>query len=112
MLRIRLARVGKKGRPSYRIVVAEAKSPRDGSYLEWIGTYDPMQNPPAISLKQDRARHWLRLGAQASDPVQRILDKNGVSAMMPDPSADESEAVAATPAEATPAEETVEESEA
>ena len=45
MLRIRLARVGKKKRPSYRIVVAEAKAPRDGSYLEWIGTYDPMQNP-------------------------------------------------------------------
>ena len=46
MLRIRLSRVGKKGRPSYRIVVAEAKSPRDGSYLEWIGTYDPMHDPP------------------------------------------------------------------
>ena len=80
MLRIRLARVGKKKRPAYRIVVAEAKSPRDGAYLEWIGTYDPMQNPPAITLKQDRARHWLSLGAQASDPVQRILDKNGVLA--------------------------------
>ena len=80
MLRIRLARVGKKKRPAYRIVVAEAKSPRDGAYLEWIGTYDPMQNPPAITLKQDRALHWLRLGAQASDPVQRILDKNGVLA--------------------------------
>ena len=78
MLRIRLARVGKKKRPAYRIVVAEAKSPRDGAYLEWIGTYDPMQNPPAITLKQDRALHWLRLGAQASDPVQRILDRNGV----------------------------------
>ncbi len=78
MLRIRLARVGKKGRPAYRIVVAEAKSPRDGAYLEWIGTYDPMQDPPAITLKQDRALHWLKLGAQASSPVQRILDKNGV----------------------------------
>ena len=82
MLRIRLARVGKKKRPSYRIVVAEAKAPRDGSYLEWIGTYDPMQNPPAITIKQDRALHWLRLGAQASEPVQRILDKNGVLAQM------------------------------
>ena len=80
MLRIRLSRVGKKKKPAYRIVVAEAKSPRDGAYLEWIGTYDPMQNPPAITLKQDRALHWLRLGAQASDPVQRILDKNGVFA--------------------------------
>ena len=91
MLRIRLSRVGKKGRPSYRIVVAEAKSPRDGSYLEWIGTYDPMQNPPAVTLKQDRALHWLRLGAQASDPVQRILDRNGVLAAVdsPDAPADE-----------------------
>jgi small subunit ribosomal protein S16 len=80
MLRIRLSRVGKKGSPSYRIVVAEAKAPRDGSYLEWIGTYDPMQDPPAITLKQDRAQHWLSVGAQASDPVRRILEKNGVTA--------------------------------
>lgn len=91
MLRIRLSRVGKKGKPAYRIVVAEAKSPRDGSYLEWIGTYDPMQDPPAITLKQDRALHWLRLGAQASDPVQRILDKNGVLAIVGSPDAAEEE---------------------
>ena len=94
MLRIRLARVGKKKRPAYRIVVAEAKSPRDGAYLEWIGTYDPMQNPPAITLKQDRALHWLSLGAQASDPVQRILDKNGVLAQAENPADAEDEAVA------------------
>ncbi len=96
MLRIRLSRVGKKGRPSYRIVVAEARSPRDGSYLEWIGTYDPMQDPPAITLKQDRALHWLRQGAQASDPVQRILDKNGILAMVgsPDVPAGESDSSA------------------
>lgn len=93
MLRIRLARVGKKKHPSYRIVVAEAKSPRDGAYLEWIGTYDPMQNPPAITLKQDRALHWLRLGAQASDPVQRILDKNGVLAQAENPADAEAEPV-------------------
>jgi small subunit ribosomal protein S16 len=104
MLRIRLSRVGKKGRPSYRIVVAEAKSPRDGSYLEWIGTYDPMQDPPAINLKQDRALHWLRLGAQASDPVQRILDKNGVLALVGSP-----DAAVAEPASAEePAEESEE----
>ena len=101
MLRIRLSRVGKKGRPAYRIVVAEAKSPRDGSYLEWIGTYDPMQDPPAITLKQDRALHWLRLGAQASDPVQRILDKNGVLAQVDSPVPSEAEDDAIT-AETTP----------
>ena len=99
MLRIRLSRVGKKGRPTYRIVVAEAKAPRDGSYLEWIGTYDPMQDPPAITLKQDRALHWLRLGAQASDPVQRILDKNGVLAMVSSPSGAEAEPASAEESE-------------
>ena len=95
MLRIRLARVGKKKHPAYRIVVAEAKAPRDGSYIEWIGTYDPMQNPPAITLKQDRALHWLRLGAQASDPVQRILDRNGVLAQGEAPADGEDEPVSA-----------------
>ena len=99
MLRIRLSRVGKKGKPAYRIVVAEAKSPRDGSYLEWIGTYDPMQNPPAITLKQDRALHWLRVGAQASDPVHRILEKNGVLAQVKTPSTPEPEPAAVAAAE-------------
>ena len=75
MLRIRLSRVGKKKRPSYRIVVAEAKAPRDGAYIEWIGTYDPMQDPPAINIKLDRAQYWLGLGAQPSDPVKRIIEK-------------------------------------
>ena len=78
MLRIRLSRVGKKGHPSYRIVVADVAAPRDGSYLEWIGNYDPMKDPPAVTLKQDRAAHWLSVGAQPSDPVLRILEKSGV----------------------------------
>ena len=78
MIRIRLARVGKKGHPSYRIVVAEVTAPRDGSYLEWIGNYDPMANPPAVTLKQDRAAHWLKMGALPSDAVARILDQQGL----------------------------------
>ena len=78
MIRIRLARVGKKGHPSYRIVVAEVTAPRDGSYLEWIGNYDPMKNPPAVTLKQDRAAHWLKMGALPSDAVARILDQQGL----------------------------------
>ena len=78
MLRIRLRRVGKKGNPSYRIVVADSASPRDGKYLEWIGNYDPMANPPAYTLKEDRATRWLGLGAQPSDAVKRILDKAGI----------------------------------
>jgi small subunit ribosomal protein S16 len=78
MLRIRLRRVGKKGKPSYRIVVAESSAPRDGAYVEWIGTYDPMADPPAITLKEDRAIQWLKNGAQPSDAVRRILDRDGV----------------------------------
>ena len=79
MLRIRLSRVGKKGRPSYRIVVADSTMPRDGGYLEWIGNYDPMTDPPSVTLKQDRAAHWLSCGAQPSEPVQRILDKHAAA---------------------------------
>ncbi len=78
MLRIRLRRVGKKGKPSYRIVVADANAPRDGAYVEWIGNYDPMVDPPAISLKRDRAVQWLSQGAQPSDAVRRILDRDGI----------------------------------
>ncbi|MDA0263129.1 MAG: 30S ribosomal protein S16 [Chloroflexi bacterium] len=78
MIRIRLARVGKKSHPSYRIVVAEIKAPRDGSYLEWIGNYDPMADPPAVTLKEDRAAHWLSMGARPSDAVSRILANNGL----------------------------------
>ena len=73
MLRIRLRRVGKKGNPSYRIVVAEAASPRDGAYVEWIGNYNPMVDPPSYSIKTDRVREWLGKGAQPTDAVRRIL---------------------------------------
>ena len=83
MIRIRLARVGKKGRPSYRIVVADITAPRDGSYLEWIGNYDPMQNPPAVTLKTERAAHWLSMGAIPSDAVARIMDANGLMERTP-----------------------------
>jgi len=78
MNRIRLARVGKKGHPSYRIVVADVTAPRDGAYLEWIGNYDPMADPPTVTLKTERAAHWLSMGAIPSDAVARILDQNGL----------------------------------
>ena len=78
MLRIRLRRVGKKGQPSYRIVVADARAPRDGAYVEWIGQYDPMTDPPSVTLKEDRAIAWLNQGAQPSDAVKRILERDGV----------------------------------
>ncbi|MSQ05670.1 MAG: 30S ribosomal protein S16 [Dehalococcoidia bacterium] len=81
MLRIRLRRVGKRGAPSYRIVVAEAASPRDGAYIEWIGHYDPKIDPPAITLKLDRAEEWIRKGAQPSEAVQHMIDKQRAAAL-------------------------------
>jgi small subunit ribosomal protein S16 len=78
MLRIRLRRVGKRGKPSYRIVVADSAAPRDGAFVEWIGQYDPMVDPPAVTLKEDRAVVWLKQGAQPSDPVRRIFDRKGI----------------------------------
>ena len=80
MLRIRLRRVGKRGKPSYRIVVAESTAPRDGDYVEWIGQYDPMTDPPAVTLKEDKAVEWLKQGAQPSDAVRRIFERDGILA--------------------------------
>ena len=81
MLRIRLRRVGKKGRPSYRIVVAESAAPRDGAYVEWVGNYDPLQDPPAYTVKTDRVQEWLRKGAQPTDAVRRILEWSAANAV-------------------------------
>ena len=113
MIRIRLARIGKKGRPSYRIVVAEVTAPRDGSYLEWIGNYDPMEDPPVTTLKNERAAHWLSMGAIPSDAVARIMSANGLmertptqktaTKKNPDPVAAAPVAAAATAAAPTPA---------
>jgi small subunit ribosomal protein S16 len=79
MVRIRLRRVGRKKQPSYRIVVADARDPRDGRYLEIIGFYNPLTEPATMTLKEERALHWLKVGAQPSDAVRRILDKLGTS---------------------------------
>ncbi|WP_342643709.1 30S ribosomal protein S16 [Rhodoligotrophos ferricapiens] len=76
-LRIRLARAGAKKRPFYRIVVAEATAPRDGRFIEKIGTYNPLlarDNPERVQLDTDRVRHWLGVGAQPTDRVARFLD--------------------------------------
>ena len=73
MLRIRLRRVGKKGNPSYRIVVADSRAPRDGAYVEWIGHYDPHFDPPKVTLDKEKATEWLSKGAQPSEAVERIL---------------------------------------
>lgn len=80
MVRIRLRRVGRKKQPSYRIVVADSRSPRDGRYIEIIGFYNPRTQPATMTLKEERALYWLSQGAQPSEPVQRILDKVGTQA--------------------------------
>lgn len=78
MVRIRLRRMGAKKKPFYRVVVANQRSPRDGRFIENIGTYDPLSDPPTIAIQSDRATHWLTQGAQPSDAVARLLKKIGV----------------------------------
>jgi len=79
-LKIRLARAGAKKRPYYRIVVADSKSPRDGRYIEKIGTYDPLlpKGGDRVKLVEDRVKHWLGVGAQPTDRVLRFLDAAGM----------------------------------
>ena len=76
-VKIRLARHGAKKRPFYRIVVADSESPRDGRYLENVGTYNPLIDPAEVNLKQDRIRYWLDQGAIPSDTVKSLLKKEG-----------------------------------
>lgn len=78
MLRIRLMRVGAKKQPSYRIVVADSRVPRDGPYVDRLGHYNPRTDPPTVVIDEERALHWLRRGAQPSDPVKRMLRKLGI----------------------------------
>ena len=77
-VRIRLRRVGRKKSPSYRIVVADSKSPRDGKFIEIIGQYAPRQSDQALNVNIERANHWLDVGAQPSDTVRSLLRKAGV----------------------------------
>ena len=76
--RIRLQRHGKKNQPFYHIVVADGRAPRDGRFIEKIGTYNPMTNPAQIALDIDRAVTWLKNGAQPSDTARKILSYKGV----------------------------------
>jgi len=74
-VRIRLTRKGTKKKPFYRIVAADVESPRDGKFLELLGTYNPMVEPAAITLKEDRIKYWLNEGAKPSTTVQSILNR-------------------------------------
>jgi small subunit ribosomal protein S16 len=70
-------RMGKKKQPTYRIVAADARSPRDGRFLEIVGIYDPRQEPSLIRIDQERALHWLRHGAQPTERVEKLLKISG-----------------------------------
>ena len=77
-VRIRLARHGKKKAPFYRLVVADSRSPRDGRFIEQLGTYNPMTDPADIRVEEERAIHWLSKGALPSDTARALLRKAGV----------------------------------
>jgi small subunit ribosomal protein S16 len=76
-VRIRLARHGAKKKPFYRIVVADSENPRDGRFLEKVGTYDPLKDPVEVSLNPDRIKYWMEKGAIPSDTVKSLLKKKG-----------------------------------
>ena len=78
MVKMRLARFGSKKNPIYRIVVADSGSQRDGRSIESIGRYEPRPDPSVIVIDEERARHWLSVGAQPSQPVRRLLQKQGI----------------------------------
>ncbi|MBX7213643.1 MAG: 30S ribosomal protein S16 [Thermoflexales bacterium] len=79
MVRIRLRRMGAKKQPIYRIVVADKESPRDGSFIEIIGQYNPRTQPETVVVQEDRALYWLKVGAQPSDSVQQLFKKSGTT---------------------------------
>jgi small subunit ribosomal protein S16 len=76
--RIRLARVGSKKNPVYRVVVADSRSPRDGKFIEIVGRYNPQTDPSTIELDEAKVRDWISKGAQPSDSVQRLLKAKGL----------------------------------
>jgi small subunit ribosomal protein S16 len=76
--RIRLARVGSKKNPIYRVVVADARSPRDGRFIEIVGRYNPQTQPSTIDLDGDKIRDWVSKGAQPSDSVKRLMKAQGI----------------------------------
>lgn len=80
MLRIRLRRTGARKKPQYRLVIAESTSPRDGHFIEIIGTYNPLTDPSTLNVKADRATHWLSVGATPSDRVHKLLAREGLMA--------------------------------
>ncbi|MDR1648681.1 MAG: 30S ribosomal protein S16 [Synergistaceae bacterium] len=77
-VRIRLSRFGKKKAPFYRLVVADSRSPRDGRFIELLGTYNPMTDPATVAIEEERALYWLSVGAQPSETARGLLKKQGI----------------------------------
>jgi small subunit ribosomal protein S16 len=78
MVKIRLRRIGGKGHPVYRVVVAKSTAGRNGAFVENIGLYDPVAQPKQLEVNEERALHWLRLGAQPTETVAYLLNKLGI----------------------------------
>lgn len=78
MVKIRLCRLGAKKAPFYRVVVADSRFPRDGRFIEEIGTYNPMTDPATVNIDADKAKKWIANGAQLTDTVKDLLKKNNI----------------------------------
>lgn len=78
MVKIRLRRVGRKKKPSYRVVVADARAPRDGAFIEVIGHYNPLTDPPSVVIDEEKALKWLGQGAKPTETVARFLNSLGI----------------------------------
>ena len=98
MVKLRLMRMGKKKQPTYRVVAADARSPRDGRFIEIVGHYDPRRDPSVIVIDNDKAVAWLKKGAQPTETVEKLLKISGAR--------DQFEGNAPAPTEAVPAEAT------
>ncbi len=79
-VKIRLNRMGAKKDPFYRVVVADSRAPRDGRFIEILGNYDPSQQPAAVNLNEEKVLEWLNKGAQPTDTVKSLLNKQGIMA--------------------------------
>ncbi|NNE73438.1 MAG: 30S ribosomal protein S16 [Acidimicrobiales bacterium] len=105
-VKLRLMRMGKKKQPTYRVVAADSRSPRDGRFIEILGTYEPRQDPSVISIDNDRAVHWLSHGAQPTERVEKLLKISGAweqhtgeTVVVPTPTAKVTVAADSKPAE-------------
>jgi small subunit ribosomal protein S16 len=98
-VKLRLMRMGKKKQPTYRVVAADSRSPRDGRFIEIVGVYDPRRDPSAIRIDNDKAVDWLRKGAKPTDPVRKLLEISGAwEAYSGEPPTRPTAAAAASPA--------------